>query len=247
MGGWWFGPRYYGGGCLNGLMGSVFAIVIVIVVLIAFIGSSITEVTNGGSVQYDEAKLQEYTDRQYAQIFGDTAYEDNLLIVFLTMEDHYDYCYIAWLGDHIDPEIAELLGDNTTELGRAMATNISDTDYRYSLDTDLGRVIKRLAQKIESLDLESSFICQEENANAPSKLINHTDLPMTEETVNQALTQFTEKTGIPCAIVVEDAEDVFGRSMSGFSIVTLIILGVAVICLVSSLLKNKKRKEETWN
>lgn len=247
MGGWWFGPRYYGGGCLSGLVGSVFAIVIVLVVLIAFVGSSIAEIANGGSVGYDESKLQDYADQQYAQVFGDTAYEDNLLIVFLTTEDHYDYTYVAWVGDHIAPEIAELMGDNGTELGRAMANNISDTDYRYSLDTDLGRVIKRLAQKIDSMDLPDSYTCQEENSNAPSQLINHTDLPMTEETVEQALAQFTEMTGIPCTIVVEDAEAVFGRSMSTFSVTILVIVGVVALIAIVSALNKKKRAEETWH
>ena len=229
-------------------LGPIFAVIIVAVVLIGFIGASVSEIANGGSVTYDEAKLQAYADRQYTKAFDETAFEDNILIVFLTAEDHYDYVYIAWVGDHIDPEIAELFGDDYTELGRAMATNISDTDYSYSLDTDLARIIKRMAQKIEALNLESSYICREENRAAKGRLVNDTNLVMTEDTVNMALEQFTQITGIPCTVVVEEAEAVFGRSVSTFSWVSVILVGVVALIVVVNLVQKKKQKEEKqWN
>lgn len=223
-------------------MGAVFAIVIVVVMIIGLLGSTVMELVNGGSVRYDEASLQQYADSQYAQAFGGTAYEDNLLIVFLTDPDGYDFTYIAWVGDHIAPEISDLLGDNSTELGRAMASYISDTDYTYSLDTDLARVIKVIGQKIKDMDLSGSFTCQETNADAQSRLINRTDLPMTEETVNQALGKFTEITGIPCVIVVEEAEAVFGRSMSMGTIAITVVAVVVLAVILAGMIRNRRNR-----
>lgn len=250
-GGWRYRPMYGGAGCLGGFLGMafgpIFAILIVAVVLVGFVGSSVMEIAAGGSVNYDEAKLQAFADDRYAEAFSGTAYEDNLLLVFLTYDDCYSYSYIAWVGDHIAPEISDLLGDDYTELGQAMAACISDTDYTYSLDSDLARVLKGVAQKIQGLRLESSYSCQEENPNATSELINRTDLPMTEETVNQALAQFTDMTGIPCAVVVEDAEDVFGRSVAPFSVITVAVVGIVAVVVVVNLARKKKRQEESWN
>lgn len=242
MGGWWFGPRYYGGGCLHGVLGSVFAVVIMAVVLVGFIAGAVTEIADGGSVRYDESKLQQYADTQYAQAFSDTAYEDNVLIVFLAGEDRYDYAYIAWVGDHLAPEIRDMLGDNNTDLGQAMESYISDTDYTYSLDTDLARVVKGIGQRIKALNLESNYDCQESRVDTNSRLINRSGLPMTEETVNQALSQFTEQTGIPCVIVVEEAEAVFGRGVSGFSIVTVAVIAIVLLIIVINLIRNYRRK-----
>lgn len=249
MGGFWgFGPWYYGGGCLSGLISMALTPIIlgvlVIALLVSVIFSTVSEISRGGSIQYDEQAFQAYTDRQYSEIFNDTAYEDHILLVVLTQEDGYDYAYIAWVGDHIADEVSELFGDNNTALGRAMNSNISNTDYTYSLDSDLGRVVKAMAQKIQALDLENNRICQEANTEAPSRLYNHTALPMTEETVNDALARFVSLTGIHCSIVVEDMEDVFGRRLSFGSILLMILLVVIVVFLVTVLVKKRRGKQD---
>lgn len=250
-GGWRYRPMYGGAGCLGSFLGMAFApilaMVIVAVVLIGFVGASVSEIANGGSISYDESKLQAFADAQYAEVFDGTAYEDNLLLVVLTYDDRYSYSYIAWVGDHIDPQISDLLGDDSTELGKAMAAYISETDYTYSLDSDLARVMKGMAQQIKALKLDSSYTCQEANPDAPSKLINRTRLPMTEDTVNQVLAQFTENTGIPCTVVVEEAEDVFERSIAPMSIVSVVVVAVVALVVVVSFVKKKKRQEESWN
>lgn len=242
---------YGGAGCVGSFLGMalapIMALVITAVVLIGFIGASVSEIANGGTVSYDEAKLQAYADGQYADIFDGTAYEDNLLLVLLTYDDGYSYSYIAWVGDHIDPQISDLLGNDDTELGKALAAYISQSNYTYSLDSDLARVMKGMAQQIKALGLESSYTCQEQNPNAPSKLINRTNLPMTEDTVNQVLAQFTQQTGIPCTIVVEDADAVFERSIAPMSIVSVVVVAVVALVVVVSFVKKKKRQEESWN
>lgn len=245
-GGWGYGRGYYGGGCLGPLISAAMAPIllgiIVIVMVVTMIGNAFTEVSSGGSVRYDEQAFQAYADAQYAEIFADTAYEDNILLVVLTAEDRYDYKYIAWVGDHVDMEVSALLGDDYTYLGQALDHHISDTDYTYSLDSDLARVLKNLAQKIEGLGLGDNLTCQEDTSDAPSKLYNYTQLPMTESTLNAALEQFTEQTGLPMCIVVAEMDAVFERSFSSMTIFLLVVLVIVVIVLVVSLVKKQQAK-----
>lgn len=249
MGGFWFfGPRHhhhhhYGGGCFSAMLAPVILCVVAVVLLFALLVSGVGEIARGGTTQYDEQKFQAYADQKYAEVFEDTAYEDNILLVVLTAEDAYDYKYIAWVGDHVAHDVNALFGDDYTVLGQAMDRYISDTNYTYSLDSDLGNVIKAMAQKIDALDLENNLTCQEGNGNAPSELYNETKLPMTEETVNNALTQFTEKTGIACSIVVEDMDDVFDRGLSGSTVILLVLLAIVVILLVVSFYKKRRSKQ----
>ena len=92
---------------------------------------------------------------------------------------------------------------------------------------------------------------------------------MTEETVNSALQSFTEETGIPIVVVVEDIEDVFvtvqdespeqenvqpqTESVNSFDVefsntFFIIIAVVAVIALaVFLIIRNKKKMKELEN
>lgn len=246
MGGWHRRTRYVGGGgCLSATVSSVFAILIVIVVLFGFISSTVTEIAQGGSVTYDENKFQDYADAQYADIFGDTrAYEDNLLIVVLVDENYSDYYYIAWVGDHIVTDINWMMGGNDTELGWAMADSINSRSYKYSLDSNLAAVMDIMTRHVQELGLESSVTCNDSHPVMTADLINHTELPLTEATVEDALERFATATGIPAAIVVEDMEDVFGKGFSGISLVTLVLVAVVVIIVIVSISKSRRRASE---
>ena len=212
---------------------------------------------------YDELALQDFADDQYAKIFSDQPdYEDNLLIVFLTDAQYYDYCYIAWVGDHIATDINYMLGNNDTILGEEMVTWINETNYKYSLDANLAAVMTSMANRIQELGLDSSFSCEGGHNVVTSHLVNETDLPMTKSTVNDALSYFTETTGIPVVIVVEDMADVFTTDVSGpffeyevqtgtqnssmpsinWRLILLVVGGVAlVVVLVTS---GKRRKKD---
>lgn len=212
--GWHRRPRYYGGGgCLGGLLGTLFVPIFLVIFIIMFIFGSCSNgitITEENEISYNEEVFQDFADDMYAKEFSDsTAYEDNLLLVVLTDEDYYDYYYIAWVGDHIATDINYLFGNESTELGQAMSDSVNETNYKYSLDSNLAQVIETMAQEITELGLESSFKCDENHNQVESHLTNKTDIEMTEGTVNAALEDFTEETGISVVIVVEDAEDVF--------------------------------------
>ncbi len=244
-----FGPRFFGGGCLGGLLSLFLApfilILLAVILFFAFFGAGFSSLAQGGVVTYSESKLQDYADEQYAAEFGgSTAYEDNLLLVFLTNEDADYYYSIAWVGDHVQPQINSLFGNENTAFGRAVLDNIPDY-YAYSLDTNLASIVNTMADEVSALGLASSFTCGEDHIQVDSHLSNYTDLSLTAATVDGALAAFTETTGISVVIVVEDMEEVFGEYLSPFAIVFIVLLVViAVVLIVVGVRRYKKRKND---
>ena len=245
-----FGPRYYGyggGGCLGGLLGALMAPIILLLVvgvmMFGMIGSALTNVTSGGIISYDEATFQAYADREYYKAFGNSdATEDNLLIVVLTNEESDGYYCIAWIGDNVQDRIINMFGDETTALGQSVIASIPDY-YAYSLDSNLATIMNTMSAKIDNLNLNSSFKKEYSHAKSPeSHLVNYTDLSLTEETVNDALASFTEKTDIPAVIVVEDMEEVFGKTLPMADVVILIILAVLAVVAIVSIVRTVKNR-----
>lgn len=225
------------------IFGPIIMIVMAIALLFSFVGGTVTEVANGGIVAYDEEAIQDYADDQYAQVFGrSTAYEDNLLLLFLTTENNQGYAYIAWVGDHVAPEVNYLFGGNGSELGTAMDQSINTANYKYSLDSNLAMVVNRMQGQVEVLGLEDTFVCAEDHVQVKSHMENKTDLALTADTVNGALESFTEATGIPLVIVVEEAETVFGRSLSGRSWIGVIFAVILLILAIVLIVKAVKRR-----
>lgn len=246
-----FGPRYYygGGGCLGGFLGALMApfilLLVVGVMMFAMIGSALTNVANGGIISYDERTFQDYANTEYIKAFGNSgATEDNILIVVLTNEEADGYYCIAWVGDNVQDKINLMFGDETTAFGQSMIASVPDM-YAYSLDSNLALVMNTMSEKIENLNLTSSFKKQYSHDKSPeSHLINYTDLALTEETVNDALASFTETTGIPAVIVVEDMEVVFGKTLPMESIVILIILAVLAIVAIVTIVRTVKNRSK---
>lgn len=229
-------------------------IILILVVALMFfsvlggLGSSLSTVASGGNLTYDENVFQDYADKQYAAAFGSsTAYEDNLLLVFLVEDEEYwDYAYIAWVGDHIDTRINDMFGNEQTTFGVAVTNSIAESSYKYSLDSNLARVVENMENQIMAKNLASSFKASCKDANhvqvAPH-MVNKTALPLTEQTVNDALASFTEQTGISVVLVVDDIDDVFERKIPASDIFTLILatalLVVAIVLIVRAFKKKK--------
>lgn len=248
-GGWYPRRRYYGGGgCFGGLVGAMIAPVLVVLFLIVF-GLSMCQ--NGLDVNingsYNEETFQDYADDQYAKYFSNgSAYEDNLLIVVLTTENNSDFYYMAWVGDHIATPINHLMGNNATALGNAMNACINESNYKYSLDSNLAEVIDTMTDAVTDLGLEKPFTCKE-SQSLQATFANDSQLPMTDSTVQASLDRFVENTGIPVVLVVEDAEDIFTSqesSMDGkyFSTTGIVLVAVVVIVVI---IISKKQKPKT--
>lgn len=241
-GGWYHRPMFFGGGgCLSGLFSMfllpIFLIFIIFSIFSSSLSTAFSDISNGGALKYDENKFQDYADTQYESEFSSsTAYEDNLLLLFLVDdENYYDYYYIAWVGDHIDTSINYLFGNENTKLGQAITTSVNTSSYKYSLDSNLAQVIETMKDEITSKNLESSFTCTENHNQVTSHLTNKTNLALTESTINSALESFTDETGIPFVVVVEDITDVFPKKTSTSSIITIVI-SIALIALIANLI-----------
>lgn len=248
-GGWYHRPFGYGGGCLGGLLGIIMLPVILLllvgVMLFGIVGTAISNVANGGIITYDEQVFQDYANKRYAEEFStSSAYEDNILIVFLTNEDADGYYTIAWVGDNIRGEINELFGDETTAFGHVMHSSINAEYYNYSLSSNLAAVMEKMTARVEGLGLSSSFRSKAvRNTIVESHLTNYTELPISKEIVDGACQSFTEKTEIPVVIVVDTMENVFGKNIPISDIfIVLILVGVAVVAivLIVKAIKNNK-------
>ena len=257
FGGWYHRPYYYGGGgCLGGLIGALlFPIVLILIVgilLFSMVGNAISSVANGGNVYYDEQAFQQYADQQYAAEFSSYSnYENNILIVFLTNEEADGYYVIAWVGDNIHNQINYMFGDETTTFGRVMQGSVNREYYAYSLDSNLANVMDQMGNHIERLGLPSSFRTEKESTNPPtSHLTNRSALALTEETVNDSLKAFTEKTDIPVVIVVDNMENVFGKTIPVGDIIIVIvlvaILGVAIYFIIR-IIKDRNKNNNGGN
>jgi hypothetical protein len=246
-----FGFRrpYYGyhrGGCLNGMMGLIFMPIILVIIIITLltntlgrIGSSISNVSSGGNVRYNERTMQEYADLQYAVEFSGTKnYEDNILIVFLVDEEREGYYTIAWVGDDVPDDIYSMFGNERTEFGHEMKGKIASY-YENSLSKNLASVVAGMTDRIVNKGLESS---KGENQGYESHITNSSSLSMNEDTVNRALEEFTAETKIPIVITVEDMEEVFPKSLRSsdvFVTVFTVIMGAAAIYFIYRAVKEK--------
>ena len=238
----------YGGGCLGGLFGIMFMPFIIFAIggtLIFNALGSLFTVAKGGNITYDEPKMQDFANVQYAKEFGDSsAYEDNLLIVFLANEEHDGYYTIAWIGDNVKNEINEMFGNQYTAFGIEMLQNVPNY-YEYSISKNLASAIDGMADRISALNLTSSFEEASDRSNMTNAhLSNLSSLEINAETVNTALLDFTERTDIPVVIVVEDMEEIFDKSLSGSDIVMVVvavgIIGVGIYLIVKRI---KARKQ----
>lgn len=251
FGGW--GPRYYGGGgCLGGLLGMLFLPVIIIFLIVGMLSlnlvSTLNTVSQGGLVNYDYDTLETYALERYAEEFGSTtAYEDNILIVVVTAENNYDFDWYGCVGWDVTSEISNMFGGNQTTLGGAMLSNVNQQSYKNSLTRDLSNVINTMEKAVVSKNLDSSFTCKETREEYDSHITNKTSLNISTDVVDAALQSFTEQTDIPIVIVVDEAEDVFGKYMPAETIFTIVIIVVLVAVAIVLIIRGRKRNKNNPN
>ncbi len=249
----WHRPFFgygYGGGCLGGMMGMIFVPIILILIVVSLIfsvfgsfGSSISNIANGGDYRYSENQMQSYAKAQYAAEFKNAnEYEDNILIVFLVDEEREGYYTIAWVGDNINYEIDSMFGNQYTPFGEHMLGNISSY-YEYSVSKNLATVVDEMTNEVVNLRLDSSFDREYGSpAGYVSHVTNRSSLEINDDTVNRALTDFTQETDIPIVIVVDDMSNVFDKSIASGDLITVImavIIGGVAIYLIVVAIKGK--------
>lgn len=241
---------YGGGGLLSALMFPIFLTIIITAMLISMLADGFGSILNGGRIVYDEKEFERYAKNAYISEFGtSSATEDNILIVFLTNEEYDGYYTIAWVGENVQYKINESFGDQTTAFGSAMHSSINSEYYEFSLASNLAMAVSKMTGTIEGMGLTSSFITKKDHGNmTPSHVTNRSELAVNEETVNVALREFTEKTEIPIVVVIDTAENVFGKSFSPTDIVIIIALLALVVGMIIFIIKTvRKYKGENKN
>ena len=137
-----------------------------------------------------------------------------------------------------------MFGDETTEFGYTVRGSVNSKYFAYSLDSNLASVMETMAKRIELQGLKSSFKAPKDYEKpVTSHVTNHSSLNITEETVNFALEQFTEQTGISAVIVIDTTENVFGRTLEARDIITVVICIVCVIIGIFIIVKTIKRNK----
>ena len=263
-GGGFGGGGYRGGGYYYrpfgfwGLGGGLFSLFFMPFILIAFaaiilftaVFGAFGSIAEGGVTDYQERQFQDYADSEYNKAFGaSTAYEDNILLVFLTNEDADDYYCIAWVGDHIKPQVNELFGNQDTALGAAMNQSINMSGYWYSLDSNLALAVSKMADYVAAEGVDS-FSCNEQHVQVESKLINYGNFNLSEQTVNAALADFTAETGITMSIVVNDMNEVFGvdySSMIWGIVLVALLVGLAIFFIVKGVRNRRRNSHDDGN
>ena len=249
----WGGPwrrRYYygGGGCLGGLIGALMLPIIMLMFVGIFLFSSIVSLVQTGGIRYDETVMQDYANEQYEAAFGSyDGYENNILIVFLTEEDTDGYYTIAWVGNNLRSEVNELFGDEYTAFGHAMQSSITD-QHKYSLSSNLASVVETMTEEVNSLRVNSYFRREPKSEDVPpSRLYDHSSLKLDDELLDDVLGEFTEETGIPIAIVVENMEEVLPK---GPDLIMMIVLGgfaIFAVVMIVKAVKGSKQKPNGGN
>lgn len=238
--GFWFWPRPYYYGYGGGFFGGFFMILLlpIIVLILAsifFVSSlinSISAISQGGIIQYDEVAFRNYTISQYNEIYepNSEGYEDNIVIAFLTYEDNYEYNYMAIVGDHLEMQVNYMFGGNNTALGTAMHNAIPQ-NYSGAIH-NIRFAINTMESKVNAIPASNRLICKETQQASKHEVINKTNLSISTESIEAAAASFTESTGIPISIVIDEAEDVFGKTVPASYIITLIICLIIIILAI---------------
>ena len=244
-----FGPRrhYYGGG---GCFGNIISTMVLVPFLIFFCIALILGAFSGNieDNSYNEETFQRYANQQYYSAFSETeSFEENILIVFTVYEGYDGYDCIAWVGDDLPYDVRMMFGDEYTEFGRAVIGTVPSY-YEFSLTSNLRDIANYMADEVTAItgspagEVDTSY----------SKLINNTALSINKETVDAALVNFTEKTGINIAIVVANGEDIFAvegdqnnDNMALLGLIVVIAIVVIVIIVSNNKGKNNKSNDST--
>ena len=248
-----FGPRFHrprffggfgGGGCLGGAFALIACFIMLLVLVPALFISSVGSLFGGctfeDEIVYQERAFQSYANARYSEAFSDTDdYESNILIVFTTYEGYDGYECIAWVGDNLSGEIRDFFGDEGTEFGRTMLAKVPENLYEFSLSANFKDVINHMGTKVA----QTTGTPSGEVDTSYSKLYNYSSLVLNEKTVNGALVEFTEKTGINIAIVVDEGEDVFGidQGLHPLVLVLCIILIISIVVLTIVIIKKWRK------
>lgn len=244
LGGFWPRRCYYGGGgFFHGFFGMlILPIIILLLFMTVMLGAFLNSFGNilaGGTVEYDEVEMEDYAIARYYEYFdqGDPAFEENILVTFVTVPETDGYYVIAICGYDLSYAVQDLYGNEETAFGRAFTSSIAE-QYKYSLPSNLGSAIEKMISPTVNAGGADST-----PSNAESKFINKTDLAISESVVMRSIEKFADETGIPLVLVVDDETDVFKKSIKADDIIIVLIMLVLTIALILLIIRCCRAKK----
>ncbi len=254
----WHRPYFGYGGFFGGFWGLFFLPIIILVLagifLISSILSLVSVIAQGGVVEFNLQKFKDYSYAEYTAAFSDESpedYEYNLLLVFSTREGYDEYYTIAQVGNYLIDDVHYAFEENGP-YHASIERSLQAENYNESLDRDLYSIITALTSTVKSYG--DPYLRQRpKTPTVPeSKVIEKDEnLEFTGEMTKEAVAKFTEETGIPLVLVIEDEEDIFGKGVPAHIIISGVIsLGISVFCIVwivKSAKAKKQAKKEAEN
>ena len=221
----------------------VFALVLAVLFLATNLSAAVISIANGGKIKYSKITFDNYVGAQYAAEFGESsAYDDNLLIVFLTNKKSNGYYAMALTGSNIDPQIRQMFGDEITDFWTILESSMT-AHYRFSPQKGFRVALERLSESISEKKLDSPFVEEKDHSSMTSPHVtNYSDLSINDDSVNLAIRRFTEDTGIPTVIVIDTADNVFGRTVPKRELAVSAISAAVVVVSSVGLVKDIKRR-----
>ena len=91
--------------------------------------------------------------------------------------------------------------------------------------------------------LTADSLCKQRSSYRGIYTAGKSELSLTEATVNNALTAFTDATGIPVVVVVDTLDSVFSRTLTTESILVLILAVVLIVIAIVLIVRYFRRRD----
>ena len=215
-----------------------------VVIFAVYLSPTIKMIKGDRPIVYNEQVASYYTESNYNDIYGtSSARNDNLLIVFLANEDCDQFYCFPMAGENIRKDVASVFSGKESAFGKALLEKIDlDRGYEYTLNDDLIYIIGKAEEKISSLNIASPFKNPSDRTNVvESHVVNNTTIELSSS-LDMALKDFTEETGIAITVIVDKAETVLGLKSPTSNILFLTVVGgTAIFFVVKAIIKIVRR------
>ena len=215
------------------------------VVLVLFVVAIFAAATEESDREDEE--ILRYGTEQYSEIFGSSsAPEDNILFVFLLDEDDFEYSSsMGIVGDNVNGYIHTMFEEYEDYFDAY--ERFLDHDNVGAFGEDYVEIIDYMTANIMAHEFYSSFKSPSDRSNlVPSGIINKTELAFNENDLTAALDRFTERTDIPCVLLIEyesvvysDVETVFDKVGVALVMLLMLLIPVTVVVAIVTFIKRK--------
>ena len=238
---------------LKGIPGLI-VLIITCLVFLGFFGVFFIAIAGdllfGGTVRYDDDKMEEYLETTYIDEFGTSAEsEDNILFVFLYDDEiYYNYDYSFYVGDDISTDLFHYIDSFSSSI---VDRHFEVDNYEEEIEANLCRDINDMSNELRFLG-NDNLICDHVHDGYNIELNNKSSYELDKSNIEASLSNFSNTTGVSITLVLDTRENVFGKSVE-VDIFALLVLGfifsvfiiIIVLGIVKSVKSIKKKNDNT--